>query len=114
MVHSITPTTLGTATYYTHYVPSACYGETDPGTMIVALNPESFHEELCGKELKAICVPGDANPNPCKNANPVVVKIANICPPSICPKYSDIALSKEAFSILADPKVGTIGVNFVY
>ncbi|CAI9782988.1 unnamed protein product [Fraxinus pennsylvanica] len=42
----------GTATFYTTYVPSACYGFEDRGTMIAAANPSLYNNGgACGQRF---------------------------------------------------------------
>ncbi|KAK6783666.1 hypothetical protein RDI58_017120 [Solanum bulbocastanum] len=81
---SIVLATPGTATFYTNYVPSACYGNTPQGTIIAAASDPLWADgKICGKTFNVTCI---------------VVKIVDHCPG--CGGTLD--LSKEVFSIIAN------------
>ncbi|KAG7969890.1 hypothetical protein I3843_07G055500 [Carya illinoinensis] len=102
----------GTATYYTVYVPSACYGFEDEGVMIAAASDALWDNgAACGKMYSVSCT-GPTNegvPQPCRNG-PVTVKIVDRCPSPGC--QSTIDLSQEAFSQIADPAAGKINIEY--
>ncbi|KAG2696378.1 hypothetical protein I3760_07G056600 [Carya illinoinensis] len=102
----------GTATYYTVYVPSACYGFEDQGVMIAAASDALWDNgAACGRMYSVSCT-GPTNegvPQPCRNG-PVTVKIVDRCPSPGC--QSTIDLSQEAFSQIADPAAGKINIEY--
>ncbi|XP_021755320.1 putative EG45-like domain containing protein 1 [Chenopodium quinoa] len=102
--------TLGTATFYTTYIPSACYGSTPEGTMIAAAGDELWDGgKICGKTFQVTCTgPTNPYPHPCKDGTSVSVKIVDQCPN--CGGTLD--LSKEAFSTIADPVAGVIKIDY--
>uniref|UniRef100_A0A2N9HBJ7 Expansin-like EG45 domain-containing protein n=1 Tax=Fagus sylvatica TaxID=28930 RepID=A0A2N9HBJ7_FAGSY len=101
----------GTATYYTVYVPSACYGYQDQGVMIGAASDALWENgAACGRMYKVRCT-GPTNqgvPEPCRGE--VTVKIVDRCPSPGC--QSTIDLSQEAFSMIADPAAGKINMEY--
>ncbi|KAG8372466.1 hypothetical protein BUALT_Bualt12G0069100 [Buddleja alternifolia] len=102
----------GTATYYTPpYVPSACNGNHDEGTMIAAASDAIWEKgAACGKTYKVTCT-GATNKgvsHPCTGQD-VVVKIVDYCPRGC---RGTIDLSQEAFSAIANTDAGKINVNF--
>ncbi|CAO2826191.1 unnamed protein product [Amaranthus hypochondriacus] len=100
----------GTATFYTSYVPSACYGSTPEGTMIAAAGDQLWAGgKICGTMFKVSCT-GPTNPYPhaCKPGTSVTVKIVDQCPNC----GGTIDLSKEAFSTIADPVAGVIKIDY--
>ncbi|CAN4084323.1 unnamed protein product [Withania somnifera] len=107
---SITLATPGTATFYTHYVPSACYGNKPQGTIIAAASDALWAGgKICGKTFNVTCTgPTNAVPHPCTGKS-IVVKIVDHCPG--CGGTLD--LSKEAFSTIANPVAGVIKINYV-
>ncbi|KAK1382191.1 hypothetical protein POM88_019926 [Heracleum sosnowskyi] len=92
------------ATYYSTYTPSACFGDEDRGSMVVALNPDSFNFSLCGKFIRVQCAFGMVQPEPCRvdRSFYVTAEIVHICPPAICPGSTDIALSEQLYTALID------------
>ncbi|KAL2481017.1 putative EG45-like domain containing protein 1 [Abeliophyllum distichum] len=101
----------GTATFYTTYVPSACYGFQDQGTMIAAANPSLYNNgEACGRRYRVKCT-GATNqgvPQPC-TGNEVTVKIVDLCPGC---GNDQLDLSQEAFSAIANPDAGRITIDY--
>ncbi|KAL2481018.1 putative EG45-like domain containing protein 1 [Abeliophyllum distichum] len=101
----------GTATFYTTYVPSACYGFQDQGTMIAAANPSLYNNgEACGRRYRVKCT-GATNqgvPQPC-TGNEVTVKIVDLCPGC---GNDQLDLSQEAFSVVANPDAGRIKTDY--
>ncbi|XP_062144942.1 EG45-like domain containing protein [Alnus glutinosa] len=101
----------GTATYYTVYVPSACYGYQDQGVMIAAASDALYENgAACGRMYRVRCT-GPTNqgvPQPCRGE--VTVKIVDRCPSPGC--QSTIDLSQEAFSAIADPAAGKINIEY--
>ncbi|KAK2975320.1 hypothetical protein RJ640_025039 [Escallonia rubra] len=77
-----------------------CYGMKDQGTMVALLNETFFYDDRCG--LKALVVYGGS----------VRVKIVGVCPPSLCDENTNLALSTETFSQIADPAAGKIFVDY--
>ncbi|KAI4295350.1 hypothetical protein L6164_035404 [Bauhinia variegata] len=100
----------GTATYYTVYVPSACYGYEDQGTLIAAANPSLYNNgAACGRMYRVTCTGGTNNvPNPCRSGS-VTVKIVDLCPG--CGE-NQLDLSQEAFSQIANPDAGRITIDY--
>ncbi|KAL2481022.1 putative EG45-like domain containing protein 1 [Abeliophyllum distichum] len=101
----------GTATFYTTYVPSSCYGFQDQGTLIAAANPALFNNrEACGRRYRVRCT-GATNggvPQPC-TGNEVTVRIVDLCP-GCGPNQLD--LSQPAFSRIANPNAGRILIDY--
>ncbi|KAG8372461.1 hypothetical protein BUALT_Bualt12G0068600 [Buddleja alternifolia] len=101
----------GTATFYTTYVPSACYGFQDQGTMIAAANPAIYNNgAACGRSYRIRCT-GPTNqgvPQPCRNGE-ITVRIVDLCPGCGADQFD---LSQEAFSMIADPNAGRIQIEY--
>ncbi|KAL2502376.1 putative EG45-like domain containing protein 1 [Forsythia ovata] len=101
----------GTATFYTTYVPSACYGFQDQGTMIAAANPSLYNNgAACGRRYRVKCT-GATNagiPQPC-TGNEVTVTIVDLCPGC---GNDQLDLSREAFSIIANTDAGRIITDY--
>ncbi|PON56022.1 Expansin [Parasponia andersonii] len=101
----------GTATFYTQYVPSACYGYQNNGVNIAAASNVFWKNgAACGKRYKITCL-GPTNqgvPHPCTGKT-VVVKIVDYCPPGCA---GTIDLSKEAFSTIANTDAGKINIQY--
>ncbi|XP_028775431.1 EG45-like domain containing protein [Neltuma alba] len=102
----------GTATFYTVYVPSACYGFQDQGTMIAAASDPIYNNgAACGRMYRVRCTGGtNSVPNPCK-AGTVTVKVVDRCPSPGCRATLD--LSREAFSRIANPDAGKVNIDYV-
>ncbi|KAL7138010.1 hypothetical protein ABFS83_10G133900 [Erythranthe nasuta] len=100
----------GTATFYTEYLPSACYGYEGQGTLIAAANPRLYNNgAACGRTYKVRCTGGtNGTPNPCRNGE-VTVKIVDLCPG--CGDYQ-LDLSKQVFSRIANPDAGRIRIDY--
>jgi len=101
----------GTATYYTVYTPSACYGYQDEGTMIAAASDGLWDNgAACGRMYQVSCAGGtNATPNPCKGGS-VTVKIVDRCPSPGCQATLD--LSQEAFNTIGNLDAGKILINY--
>ncbi|KAI3444099.1 hypothetical protein Pfo_000764 [Paulownia fortunei] len=101
----------GTATFYTTYVPSACYGFQDQGTMIAAANPSLYNNRAaCGRRYRVRCT-GATNqgiPQPCRNGE-IIVKIVDLCPGC---GANQLDLSQQAFSRIANPDAGRIRIDY--
>ncbi|XP_075499038.1 EG45-like domain containing protein [Primulina tabacum] len=101
----------GTATYYTVYLPSACYGYQDQGTMIAAANRDLYNNgAACGKNYRVKCT-GPTNqgvPEPCQNGE-ITVKIVDLCPGC---GTNQLDLSQHAFSTIADLNAGKIQIEY--
>ena len=94
----------GTATYYTVYTPSSCYGNDDQGTMIAAVSSDIFQNKgACGKMYRVTCT--GAN---CRGGS-VTVKVVDLCPGCSANGFD---LSQEAFSAIADPSAGRISIDY--
>ncbi|KAH6818558.1 hypothetical protein C2S51_002161 [Perilla frutescens var. frutescens] len=105
--------TSGTSTFYTTYVPSACYGYADQGIMIAAAPRNLFYlsngGRACGQMYRIRCTGGtNSVPNPCR-AGDVVVKIVDLCPGCA---DNQIDLSQQAFSKIGNPDAGKIRIDF--
>ncbi|KAK4404481.1 EG45-like domain containing protein [Sesamum angolense] len=100
----------GTATFYTVYVPSACYGFQDQGTMIAAANPALYNNgAACGRSYRVRCTgPTNNVPNVCRNGE-ITVRIVDLCPGC---GADQLDLSQEAFSMIADPNAGRIRIDY--
>ncbi|XP_021755345.1 EG45-like domain containing protein [Chenopodium quinoa] len=101
----------GTATYYTTYVPSSCYGFEDQGTMIAAASADIFQNRAaCGRMYRVTCTSGTNQgvPQPCRGGS-VTVKVVDLCPGC---SANGLDLSMEAFSVIADPNAGRINIDY--
>ncbi|KAI4295347.1 hypothetical protein L6164_035401 [Bauhinia variegata] len=100
----------GTATYYTVYVPSACYGNSQQGTLIAAANPSLYNNgAACGRMYRVTCTGGTNNiPTPCRGGS-VTVKIVDLCLGCLANR---LYLSQEAFSQIANPDAGRVKIDF--
>ncbi|KAJ0032030.1 hypothetical protein Pint_14264 [Pistacia integerrima] len=99
----------GTATYYTTYVPSACYGNEDQGVMIAAASDVLWENgAACGRMYRVTCT-GATNgvPEPCTGAN-VTVKIVDYCPGC----QGTLDLSQQAFAQIANLVAGIINIDY--
>ncbi|XP_059440102.1 EG45-like domain containing protein [Corylus avellana] len=107
---SVTSAISGTATFYTVYVPSACYGYEDQGVMIAAVSDALWENgAACGRMYSVTCT-GPTNqgvPQPCRGT--VTVKVVDRCPGC---DANNIDLSQEAFSAIADPNAGKINIDY--
>ncbi|XP_054795554.1 EG45-like domain containing protein [Prosopis cineraria] len=102
----------GTATFYTVYVPSACYGFQNEGTMIAAASDSLWNNgAACGRRYTVRCTGGTNQgvAQPCRSGT-VTVTIVDRCPPPAC--RGTIDLSQEAFSVIADPNEGKINIDY--
>eukprot|EP00250_Pteridium_aquilinum_P019151 c24320_g1_i1 orf=208-606(-) len=99
----------GSATYYTTYTPSSCYGDDTsqflPGNMIAAANSAIFNNKAaCGWTYQISCTG-----NGCNGGGPITVKIVDLCPGCDSTQFD---LSQEAFSAIADLSVGRISIDY--
>ncbi|XP_054806202.1 putative EG45-like domain containing protein 1 [Prosopis cineraria] len=110
---SMTSAIPGTATFYTQYVPSACYGNEDEGTRIAAASDTLWDNGgACGRMYRVMCTRGTGDygaAQPCKGGS-VTVKIVDRCPSTSC--HATLDLSQEAFSDIADPVQGKINIDY--
>ncbi|KAJ4833137.1 endo-1,4-beta-glucanase [Turnera subulata] len=106
---SIAAATPGIATFYTSYVPSACYGNKPQGVMIAAAGDSLWNNgAVCGKTFTVKCTgPRNPVPHPCTGKS-IKVKVVDHCPG--CPSTLD--LSKEAFAQIANPVAGIINIDY--
>ncbi|KAG8087336.1 hypothetical protein GUJ93_ZPchr0010g9176 [Zizania palustris] len=102
----------GVATFYTEYIPSACYGNKNMGNMVAAASDSFWNNgAVCGRCYVVKCT-GSAygGDYPCTGGS-VTVKIVDYCPRSGgC--MSTIDLSKEAFSRIANLDAGEVKVTY--
>ncbi|XP_020111218.1 EG45-like domain containing protein [Ananas comosus] len=109
---SLVAATPGTATYYTVYTPSACYGYQDEGTMIAAASESIWNNGAACGQMYTITCTGATNqgvPQPCTGQS-VTVKIVDYCPPPGCQATFD--LSEQAFAIIANTAAGKIDIDY--
>lgn len=108
---SVASAIAGTATYYTVYVPSACYGFQDQGVLVAAANRALYNNgAACGNFYNVRCT-GRTNLGvlqPCKGGV-VRVKIVDLCPGCV---DNQLDLSQEAFSTIADLNAGRILIDY--
>ncbi|XP_008780453.1 EG45-like domain containing protein [Phoenix dactylifera] len=111
-LQSLVAATSGTATYYTEYTPSACYGNQNKGTMIAAASDAIYNKgAACGRRYSVKCT-GPTNqgvPHPCTGAS-VTVTIVDLCPSPGCQATLD--LSQQAFAAIADQNAGKIKIEY--
>ncbi|KAI9125657.1 hypothetical protein K1719_003075 [Acacia pycnantha] len=109
---SVASAVAGTASFYTVYVPSACYGTEDQGTMIAAASDPIYNNgAACGRMYRVTCTSGtNSVPNACRGGS-VTVKVVDRCPSPGCRATLD--LSQEAFSIIANPDAGVVNIDYV-
>ncbi|XP_073015687.1 EG45-like domain containing protein [Primulina eburnea] len=108
---SVASAIAGTATYYTVYVPSACYGYQDQGVLVAAANRALYNNgAACGSYYNVQCTGGTnlGVPQPCKGGV-VRVKIVDLCPGCV---DNQLDLSQEAFSTIADLNAGKILIDY--
>ncbi|CAN6691446.1 unnamed protein product [Malus baccata var. baccata] len=86
--------TPGIATFYSSYIPSACYGNTPQGILIAAAGDAIWNN-------------GAGFPHPCTNST-VRVKIVDHCPGC----QSTLDLSQPAFAKIANPVAGIINIDY--
>ncbi|XP_059635784.1 putative EG45-like domain containing protein 1 [Cornus florida] len=108
-VISFASATPGTATFYSSYTPSACYGNQNHGVMVVAASDPLWNNgAVCGKQFKVTCTgPTNAVPQPCTGKT-VWVKVVDHCPG--CGGTLD--LSREAFATIANPVAGIVKIDY--
>ncbi|MED6197876.1 hypothetical protein PIB30_060946 [Stylosanthes scabra] len=108
---SVSSAISGTATYYTTYTPSACYGYTDEGTLIAAAPAGIYNNgAACGRMYRITCTSGTnaGVAHPCTGAS-VTVKVVDLCPGCGDGQFD---LSQEAFSQIADINEGRINIDY--
>ncbi|KAM0997419.1 hypothetical protein ACFX13_007393 [Malus domestica] len=101
--------TPGIATFYSSYIPSACYGNTPQGILIAAAGDAIWNNGAgCGKFYNVKCTgPRNPVPHPCTNST-VRVKIVDHCPGC----QSTLDLSQPAFAKIANPVAGIINIDY--
>ncbi|KAL8488754.1 hypothetical protein ACS0TY_024883 [Phlomoides rotata] len=88
---------------------SSCNGSEDQGTMLATVNPSLFNNKAaCGTFYKVRCTGSTSTPRACRNGE-VRVKIVVLCP-GCGPNQFD--LSREAFSVIANPDAGRILIDY--
>jgi len=88
---------------------STCNGYEDDGDLIARASDEIWENRgACGKYYVVKCI-GATNlaPQPCK-VDFIMVKIVDYCPRC----HRTINLSKDTFSIIVDPTVGRIKIEY--
>ncbi|KAK2979729.1 hypothetical protein RJ640_002036 [Escallonia rubra] len=101
----------GTATYYTEYLPSACYGNKDQGVMIAAVGESMWNNgAACGRRYTIRCT-GPTNqgiPQPCTGSS-VTVRVVDRCAGCGANQFD---LSQQAFSRIANTDAGRIKIDY--
>jgi hypothetical protein len=103
----------GKASYYTTYVPSACFGNDQshfPQNRHMAAvsdgNPNLWKNgQGCGKHYRIRC-----QGNGCRNGDAITIKVVDRCPNGCEGRVFD--LSEEAFGAIADQNAGVIKVEY--
>ncbi|KAF2928199.1 hypothetical protein DAI22_06g260700 [Oryza sativa Japonica Group] len=96
---SVSQAIQGTATFYTTYNPSACYGNQDNGRMIAAASDGLWAGgKICGTMFTVRCV---GQPTPCPT------RAAAAPSPT-----ATIDLSREAFAAIANPVAGKVLIDY--
>lgn len=86
---------------------TSCYAFTPQGTMICAANLDLYNNmQACGRVCTVRCI----GSNECRSGS-VGVKIVDAC--ATC-ETSGLDLSREAFSIIADPIVGKVQIDYIW
>lgn len=104
----------GQATYYTVYVPSACYGfdqsQFPPGPLIAAASGNIFSNRAACGHIYDITCKGAASggANPCTSNPTVRVKVVDLCPGC---NSNSFDLSQQAFSRIANTDAGRITIS---
>ncbi|KAK2979728.1 hypothetical protein RJ640_001749 [Escallonia rubra] len=108
---SVASAIAGTATFYTVYLPSACYGNQDQGVMIAAVGESMWNNgAACGTTYTIRCT-GPTNqgvPQPCTGSS-VTVRVVDRC--AGC-QANQFDLSQEAFTVIANPDAGRINIDY--
>ncbi|KAF5749474.1 putative EG45-like domain containing protein 1 isoform X2 [Tripterygium wilfordii] len=98
----------GTATMYTKYVPSACFGTEPKGDLVARVNDALWQNYTnCDTMIKVTCT-GSKFGNPCTNQS-VAVKVVDHC---VGPKCPTLVLSKQAFTQIANPAAPMIQIDY--
>ncbi|KAK4604642.1 hypothetical protein RGQ29_012917 [Quercus rubra] len=99
----------GTATFYSPYIPSACFGDTNEGSYVAGVGDELWDNgAACGRQYSVICT-GATNggvPQPCTGAA-VTVTVVDYNPGAA----TIINLSPLAFLTIANLNAGSVYVN---
>ncbi|KAG6644205.1 EG45-like domain containing protein [Carya illinoinensis] len=101
----------GTATFYTPYVPSSCYGYQNNGVMVAAASDAIWENRTaCGRSYRVRCTEAtnQSVSHHCKGTS-IVVKIVDYCPTGC---QATIDLFQEAFSAIANPDAGKINIEY--
>ncbi|KAL3532921.1 hypothetical protein ACH5RR_006442 [Cinchona calisaya] len=100
----------GTATFYTIFNPSACYGFGTPTSMVAAARAEIFQDgAACFTKYSISCTDGTnlGTSHPCTGGS-VEVEIVDLC--KDCRGTFD--LSQDAFAAIADLNAGKILIEY--
>jgi hypothetical protein len=104
----------GQATFYTEYVPSACFGfdesQFPPGPLIAAASPDLYNNgAICGSSYSITCTgAASGGSNPCTGNPTVTVKVVDKCPG--CHQNS-FDLSQQAFAMIANVNAGRLTIT---
>jgi len=104
----------GQATFYTVYVPSACYGfdqsKFPAGPLIAAASPDLYNNgAICGSFYDITCKgAASGGSNPCTGNPTVRVKVVDLCPG--CHQNS-FDLSQQAFAKIANVNAGRLTIS---
>jgi hypothetical protein len=104
----------GQATFYTEYVPSACYGSDQspfpPGPLIAAASSDLYNNgAICGSSYSITCEgAASGGSNPCTGNPTVTVKVVDLCPG--CHQNS-FDLSEQAFAKIANVNAGRLTIS---
>ncbi|KAL1807593.1 hypothetical protein ACET3Z_024583 [Daucus carota] len=99
----------GKAMWYKPVVPTACFGKVNQGQWVAAISEDLWKlgKYKCGQILTISCAGGQY---PCKaGSKSIEVKIVDHW---VAPDVKFIAISKQAFSSIADPLAGQIPIQF--
>ncbi|CAK9229720.1 unnamed protein product [Sphagnum troendelagicum] len=104
----------GQATYYTVYVPSACYGydesEFPPGPLIAAASSDLYDGgAACGAIYEITCTGAASGGSyPCTSNPTVTVKVVDLCPGCNANSFD---LSQQAFAVIANLAAGRLTIT---
>jgi hypothetical protein len=105
----------GQATYYTVYVPSACYGYDEsefpePGPLIAAASSDLYDGgAACGAFYEITCTGAASGGSyPCTSNPTVTVKVVDLCPGCNANSFD---LSQQAFAMIANLAAGRLTIT---
>ncbi|KAJ0032032.1 hypothetical protein Pint_14266 [Pistacia integerrima] len=96
--------------YKPPYIPSACYGNRNDGTMVTGVSDALWNNgRASGRRYRVRCIRGtNAAPHPCRSGN-VVVKVVDRCQTGC---NGVLNLSQDAFAKIANPDAGNVIVDY--